>query len=219
MSTIKIKEDWKIESGLYKCPYCSEVKSKMALGSNIWRKHENGLNHKTNGGFSNKGKPSWNNGLSWEEMVGKKKAAFLKASWKEKRSKFRHSGSSKKIMSIKMKERYAAGWEVKCGRAPKIEYESPIAGLVKLDGNWELKVAKYLDALNVKWKRNKERFQYNNTIKGGISTHCPDFYVEDWNQYIEVKGYKTDLDEIKWSQFKYSLQIWDKDELKKLKIL
>ena len=48
MNSIKIKEDWKVKNGLYKCPFCDEVKSKMGIGSHIWRKHENGINHKTN---------------------------------------------------------------------------------------------------------------------------------------------------------------------------
>ena len=161
----------------------------------------------------------WHKDKSWEEVVGKEKSDELKKNWKSKSENLIHTDETKENLSKLMKERYANGWEVKCGRAPKIDYESPIAGLIKLDGSWELKVAKYLDSINVKWKRNKERFKYNNIIKGGVSTYCPDFYVEDWNEYIEVKGYKTDLDEVKWSQFKYNLQIWDKNKLKELKIL
>ena len=50
------------------------------------------------------------------------------------------------------------------------------------------------------------------------STYCPDFFVIDWNKYIEVKGYKTELDEIKWTQFEEKLEIWDKNKLKSLGI-
>ena len=114
--------------------------------------------------------------------------------------------------------RYANGLEVKCGRAKKIDYESPIAGEIKVDGNWELKVAQYLDSLEVIWRRNKKRFNYIN-INNKNSTYCPDFFVEDWNTYIEVKGYETDLDRCKWSQFNEPLQIWKKEKLKELKIL
>jgi len=64
----------------------------------------------------------------------------------------------------------------------------------------------------------KKRFTYNNTIKNCMSTYCPDFYIYDWNCYIEVKGYKTELDDIKWEQFKESLQIWDKNKLLSLGI-
>lgn len=158
-------------------------------------------------------------GKNWEQIVGKERSDELKIIWKEKSEALIHTEETKKNLSLLMSERYATGWEVKCGRAPKFDYESPITGIIKLDGSWELKVAKYLDSIGVKWKRNKERFEYNNTLKNRISTYCPDFYVKDWDEYIEVKGYKTELDEIKWSQFKYRLQIWDKNKLKELKIL
>jgi hypothetical protein len=117
-----------------------------------------------------------------------------------------------------MLQRYANGWETQCGRAKKIDYESPIAGKIKVDGNWELAVAKYLDSINVKWIRNKKRFDYINLVNKK-STYCPDFWVEDWNTFIEVKGYETDLDRCKWRQFLNPLEIWKKDKLKELKIL
>lgn len=118
----------------------------------------------------------------------------------------------------KINERYKNGWESTAGRCKKYEYNSKIAGNIKVDGSWELGVAKYLDGIGVKWIRNKNRFKYFNSIKNRISTYCPDFFVEDWNSYIEVKGYKTELDVIKWSQFKYNLEVWDKEKLKLLGI-
>jgi len=124
-----------------------------------------------------------------------------------------HTEKTKNLLREKMLERYANGWESTAGRCKKIEYISPVAGIIKVDGNWELEVAKYLDTLNVNWIRNKKRFKYWNSLKKKDSTYCPDFYVIDWDCYIEVKGYKTELDEIKWSQFQHKLQIWDKQKL------
>jgi hypothetical protein len=118
-----------------------------------------------------------------------------------------------------MLERYSKGWECRCGRAKKYDYISKSAGKIKVDGTWELKVAEYLDSLNINWTRNKKRFEYFNSIKEKKSTYCPDFFVEDWNTFIEVKGYKTKLDEIKWSQFNFNLQIWDYKKLKELNLL
>lgn len=118
----------------------------------------------------------------------------------------------------KILKRYENGWLPKAGRCKKIKYESPVAGIVTVDGSWELKVVQYLDSLGVKWLRNKKRFEYLN-LKNKISHYTPDFYVEDWKTYIEVKGYETDLDRCKWSQFKDNLIVWKKGELKDLKIL
>jgi len=114
--------------------------------------------------------------------------------------------------------RYSLGWECRCGRSKKIDYESPIAGLIKVDGSWELKYAKYLDSINVNWKRNKKRFAYIN-LNGKKSTYCPDFWIEDWNTYVEVKGYETDLDKCKWKQFEYPLKIVRRKEMRELGLL
>ena len=78
--------------------------------------------------------------------------------------------------------------------------------------------AKYLDSINVIWARPTERFTYINLI-GKESTYKPDFYVKDWDSYIEVKGYETDLDKCKWSQFPNKLIVWKKQDLIRLNIL
>ena len=118
-------------------------------------------------------------------------------------------------VSENMKLRYASGWEPVCGRSKKYEYESIVAGKIKVDGTWELKVAKHLDSLNVIWERNKRRFDYLKP-DGTKSTYQPDFYVKDWDCYIEVKGYKTDLDEAKWKHFPNNLQVWYRDKINKI---
>lgn len=130
--------------------------------------------------------------------------------------------SKEKIRRNKLRnlinERYSKGWMPRAGRTKKIEYNSDIAGKVLLDGNWELSVAKYFDKIKVKWLRNKKRFKYIN-LKGNESFYTPDFWVEDWNTFIEIKGHETDLDRCKWSQFSENIEIWKKDKLKNLKII
>ena len=108
--------------------------------------------------------------------------------------------------------RYAAGWHPVCGRAKKYHYDSCIAGHVILDGSWELAVAKYLDNNNLIWRRPTERFTYTKE-NGNVSTYLPDFWVDEWNSYLEVKGYKTSIDDAKWNQFKKPLIIWFKKDL------
>lgn len=158
----------------------------------------------------------WSKGLTKDNDIRLKKLSDkLKG---RKHSGYKHTSMMKKMLSDKMKKRYESGWESTAGRCKKISYESPIAGKIKVDGNWELRVAKYLDDIKVNWERNKKRFEYFNHLKNRISTYCPDFYVSDWKCYLEVKGYKTDLDEIKWSQFSEKLEIWDKKKLDSLGI-
>lgn len=115
-------------------------------------------------------------------------------------------------------KRYEQGWMPKAGRCKKYRYYSPIAGEVLLDGTWELAVAKWLDKNKFNWRRNTIRFQYIN-LKNKISFYTPDFWVEELNGYLEIKGYETKLDRCKWSQFTSPLVVWKKKELYEKKIL
>jgi hypothetical protein len=166
----------------------------------------------------------WAKGKTYEELFGKEKAQErieeLKLNYKENPIIIDDDVEQERRNKIRIKiiERYANGWESTAGRCKKISYFSNVAGNIKVDGTWELSVAKYLDSLGVNWIRNKKRFKYFNSIKNRTSTYCPDFYVEEWGCFIEVKGYKTELDDIKWANFKDKLEIWDKDKLTSLGI-
>jgi len=146
---------------------------------------------------------AWNKGLIGDPRI------TGKASTEEKEIE------RKNKISLIAKKRHAEGWDNKAGRCKKYKYNSVIAGSMTLDGTWELAVAKWLDKNNYNWKRNSQRFQYIN-LKGKLSYYTPDFWVEELNGYLEVKGYETELDRCKWSQFTETLTVWKKQELKKL---
>jgi hypothetical protein len=78
-----------------------------------------------------------------------------------------------------------------CGRVKIFEYNG-----FKLKGNWELKVAKLLDENNIKWTNIIEPFPYfwNNNWH----LYFPDFYLPDFDVYIEVKGFQRERDLMKW---------------------
>lgn len=130
-------------------------------------------------------------------------------------ARFKHSDETKLKMSEAKKYLYASGWEPTCGRCKKYRYVSKVAGDISVDGTWELIVAKYLDFIGVKWNRNTKRFKY---IKpdGRESTYQPDFFIESWDTFLEVKGYETELDRCKWTQFEFPLLIWKKEDIKNL---
>lgn len=128
-----------------------------------------------------------------------------------------HNFEARELRRQLIQARYEQGWQPKAGRCRKFKYTSPIAGDVLLDGTWELTVAKYFDSVKYHWKRNVIRFPYTN-LKGSISYYTPDFYVEELGGYLEVKGYETDLDRCKWSQFTEKLTVWKKDNILKLRM-
>ena len=61
-----------------------------------------------------------------------------------------------------------------------------------MDSTWEVACAKRLDELKIRWIRNPSiKFKY--TTRGRrVRNYIPDFYLPDYNVYIEVKGYWTD---------------------------
>lgn len=189
---------------IFICKFCSRETTNA--GAN--KKHEigcksNPLSKKCGG--NSKGYKPWNTGKSLHYDVGTKgKPGAFKGR--------KHSEDTKKRMSESRQKLYANGWECTAGRCPKYDYESPIAGKIRVDGSWELAFCKFADKMNLDWKRNKKRFPY---IKpdGTKSTYQPDFYVEDFNSYIEVKGYETDLDAAKWEQFPEKLIVLRREDI------
>lgn len=89
-----------------------------------------------------------------------------------------------------------------------------------LRSTWELEYAKYLD-------RNKTNYQVENRAFGidyvyqGVKkqgTYRPDFYLEDLDIYIEVKGWWRDDAEAKFQAFKQQhpeivIQVLNKNKL------
>ena len=186
----------------------------------MWRTHGEGKTF-----IPNKNLGGWNKGLTKESSS---KVAQSADTLRRKHASGeiipsflgkQHTTQTKNLIRQKIIARYKNGWQSTAGRTKKIKYSSSVAGNVLVDGSWELAVAKYLDAIQVQWTRNITRFPYYNIITDKAATYCPDFYVEDWDIYIEVKGYQTDLDLCKWSQFPKKLLVWKKKELKTLGIL
>lgn len=191
------------------CPKCNyEIKAN-------YTRHILSCNGEGPRKFRKRRTKGWSKGLNkfTDPSLKKISESLLKYNQEHDRPVIKHSEETKLLLSKLMKERYSNGWESTAGRCKKITYKSSIAGEVKLDGKWELNTAIYLDGLGIKWIRNKKRFVYFNSLKNKTSTYCPDFFVENWNCYIEVKGFITELDKIKWSQFKENLEVWDKKKL------
>ncbi len=90
---------------------------------------------------------------------------------------------------------------------------------IDLDGSWELNYAKWLDANNIKWERPSIRFTYK--FKDKVHYYTPDFYLIETNEYVEVKGYKTAKDEVKWRDFpkEQKLKILFEKDLKELGVI
>ena len=83
-----------------------------------------------------------------------------------------------------------------------------------LHGGWELKVAKYMDERKINWSKSKEHFTY--IFEEKEHEYFPDFYLKDYDLFIEVKGQTMPKDLEKWKQFPRKLQIIDNKSIKDL---
>jgi hypothetical protein len=114
------------------------------------------------------------------------------------------------VVSRKMTE---GTWHTR-GHAKKIAYKD-----IVFDSSWEVKYAQWLDANNTPWERCRENFEY--IFEGSLKRYTPDFYLPSTDEYIEIKGFSTDKDIAKWTQFPSDrkLVILLGDDLKDLGIL
>jgi len=62
---------------------------------------------------------------------------------------------------------------------------------VYLQGTWELSIAKKLDKLKINWIKTKEKKYTLKYIddKEKEHTYNPDFYLKDYDYFLEIKGY------------------------------
>lgn len=197
------------------CIECKREFCLLGIAAHVWKVHGEGR-------FRKRGKnknPSSLKGKSYEEIYGKEKAQIRIAKSKMQtgintweRMSHEKQEQARQQKRAQIHARYATGWLPKAGRCKKITYISPIAGKISVDGSWELLAAKYFDFMSFSWKRNTKRFNYIN-LKGEQSYYIPDFYIENWKCFIEVKGYETDLDFCKWKQFKEKLLIWQEEKI------
>jgi len=94
------------------------------------------------------------------------------------------------------------------GRVKNIEYNG-----VTFKGSWEVIVAKWFDKNNIKWKYESKSFDYE---WNGTRKYFPDFYLPDFNVYVEVKGYETERDLAKWKNIP-NLVVFKLNEIKQIK--
>ncbi len=128
--------------------------------------------------------PVWNK--------GKKTNSAGMASTSEK-EQLRREKISKKMKVV------GGGYRIGSGRSKGCWYQSIEAGKVYLDSSYELLFAKHLDNLGLRWVRNTTKFSY--FWKDKFRSYTPDFYLKESKTYVEIKGYVTQKDWAKWSEF------------------
>lgn len=175
---------YKLKSSLYKCECGREFSNPQSLNGHfshclIHRKGIPGVKRLERG-------YGWNRGLTKDDDMRIKNSAesFKKNlrsgktihGWKGKA----HSPSTRERMSEKRKKYLENN--------PHIEWFFISNGIreIKVQGIWELKVAKWLNLNNIAWDRKP--------ITYGFRRYTPDFYLINRDEYLEVKGWLKDRD-------------------------
>jgi hypothetical protein len=206
---IIIKEEWKQENGKYKCPYCGKEYHKYGIGAHIWRIHEVGKNHIINNGGG------WNKGLTKENNESVKlQSTKVKELWENgnyadvhEKLKGRTWNHSKESIEKMKNNPKCGGLRHGAGRGKKGWYKG-----YWCDSSWELAWVIYNLDHKIKFKRNKEGFDY--IFENNQHKYYPDFILED-GTYVEIKGYYNERSKIKQQQFNYNLELIDNKKINK----
>lgn len=87
---------------------------------------------------------------------------------------------------------------------------------IRYNSTWEYEVAKFLTDSNILWERKgikPENYYWNNSWH----LYFPDFYLPEYDCYIEVKGYETERDREKWLGSSKKVIVLKEKELKLIK--
>jgi hypothetical protein len=201
-----------LENGKYSCNECLKEYSRKGISTHYWLNHGAGNNHLTKIldhlnelHESQRGKPSWNSGLTAEndERIARARENLLKTTQLED---YRNSRRGVKLDST-TKEKISEArsrFLNECGNGgfKDVKWYKSVDSFgneCSLRGTWELKVAQWLDAQGIKWTRK----YYVKYLDGDVNrTYSPDFFIPDDMTIIEVKGYFSERDRRKMTLVK-----------------
>lgn len=173
----------KIKEYTWKCLYCNEVFRTRKEKQDHYNKNPE---HRTNHKYKNKKEyiceycnkkwittiEGFKNHLNYCNENPSKKSYF----WTGKK----HTKESK----LKISESISVNNHG--GRCKWFEYNG-----INLQGTWELAIAKKLDQFSISWIKTKEKRYILEYIDDNKKSHSynPDFYLKDYNCFLEIKGY------------------------------
>lgn len=161
------------------CKICNKDFSVKGIGTHLWRAHtEQGIQHKLKSNPWNKGLTKHTNEVvnnKSKEMIGN----TIYKNWKQ------HPWLGKTHSpETKLKLSKSLSINNKGGRCKWFEVSGQ-----KVQGSWEKNVALKLNELGIRWqklKTNRHTIQY--TLNAKVKSYTPDFYLPDFDTYLEIKG-------------------------------
>ena len=116
---------------------------------------------------------------------------------------------SKKMHQVVKENPDSYNLENVCRRVKNVEYNG-----VLFHSSWEAIFAKFLDENKINWERKVQPVEY--ILDSRPHLYFPDFYLPDFDTFVEVKGYVVNKDRVKWEQFKGRLLLIQEKEMKQI---
>jgi predicted nucleic acid-binding Zn ribbon protein len=186
---------------IFECEYCKKIcKSKNSLRCHEIRcKLNPNVKVWNNGVKKGEGRPAWNKGLTkdTDKRMKKRSETFHKRieNGEIKIQGHPHSKETKERLS-RIRSEYLASAENAGGFKDvgwyKISNVNNEEFIVR--GLWEYNVALKLNDQNILWIRNQYLNYFIDDVK---KTYNPDFYLPEFDEFIEVKGFFSEKDKIK----------------------
>lgn len=166
------------------------------------------------------------NGVNVGERNGMKRPENREKARIAANKKWKEQPELKKRIADSVSEAWADGkYEgVAIGRCKWYEHKKPDGTVVKCQGTWELAFARWMDGQNLTYAAHCGRLEYIND-EGQIRRYYPDFWVEEWGCYVDVKSdYHLSLQPKKLEMVRKSnpgveLRLLLEDELRELGVL
>jgi hypothetical protein len=124
----------------------------------------------------------WSEGISPSEATLEKLRNSLLGNKRRLGHKHSHSEETRLKMSQKAIEGYRLGRRV-VPQSLKMEFLDRHGRLWKMRSSWERRVAEELDRQQLAWVYEPCRL-----LLSSGKTYLPDFWVHEWNRYLEVKA-------------------------------
>lgn len=171
---------------IFLCKYCN----KRSKNSNSHKNHERCCPANANRIYisrtqSKDGHIAWNKGLTKDTDIRVKKNAESAAVTIRKKVASGIWVSRQMGPDARKRLSMAQSLNNRGGKSKWFDYKGQ-----KLQGTWELNVARKLDELNILWykpKVNNDVLTY--VLDGKVKSYTPDFYLPEYNVYLEIKGY------------------------------
>lgn len=203
---------------MIQCHHCEKIlKSEKSLKAHFWRVHtKDGIEYSKNIA-GRQSKPSHRKGLTKETSEEIRKTSEKVAiTMREKVSNGTYVPivwTEERRISLSIEQSI----KNRGGKCKWFDYKG-----YKIQGKWELAIVQKLDELNIKWHKprvNSEVWKY--TIDGKQKSYTPDLYLEQFDLFLEIKGYWWGNDKEKMntviSQYpNKKIVIVEKEEYKKI---